>query len=199
MSEMFKNKNQVPAVSGIYALHCPKSLEIRYIGQSVNMRRRVQSHIRGDGRSHLRLTKWIKSLHNKGLAPKITILEECDNLDQREEYWINKFGLENLCNIKEGGHQRNIPTMGGVKMPWGKMQSPAQYLLIRVRKAAEETKSEDLWRVVEDIKYEHEKIRSQGVLAWVLYNIDLITRVESLWPKYLGKIDIRVAEEMLLN
>jgi group I intron endonuclease len=195
--EKINDITDCPSVSGIYALTCPLTGEVKYIGQSKNIRRRIRSHFRAKDRPYLRLAKWVKKLSHKGITPGIIIFERCENLDEREKYWINKFGLENLYNIQEGGKNVSITTIGGIKMPWGKMQSPAQYMLIRITKAAEDSQSKYLFQKVEDIKKSHDEIRNKGVLAWMLYNIELVNKNESLWNKYLGKLDIEVAENML--
>jgi hypothetical protein len=62
----------------IYALTCPSSAEIRYIGKAVSPERRLRSHIR-DARSGVvdhAAARWIRSLLQVGRAPVLRVLFE---------------------------------------------------------------------------------------------------------------------------
>lgn len=102
---MFVNENL------IYALIDPRTLEVRYIGQSSTGLTRAKSHA---WRSSLKRdaafysARWIKTLIPLGLQPKIEILEEVssrENLDIVECFWIAQGrGLGwPLINISKGG------------------------------------------------------------------------------------------------
>jgi hypothetical protein len=96
----------------IYALACPETNEVRYVGKSTNPRFRLRSgsgHIgeakRGDDTHRGR---WIRSLLARGLEPRLIILEEvvCDEWEEAERRWIAHYrGLcgDQLTNHTDGG------------------------------------------------------------------------------------------------
>jgi len=91
--------------SGIYALTCPSSGEIRYIGQSTNIQRRYASHCHSAGkpsRKKSHYQHWISSLKS---YPGIIVLEECKDLDEAEKKHIADYKKagHNLVNIAVGG------------------------------------------------------------------------------------------------
>ncbi|MCX6218321.1 GIY-YIG nuclease family protein [Spirosoma sp.] len=91
----------------IYALSCPTSGDIRYIGKADCLFLRLKSHLneankRGNYRRH-----WIKSLVDDGLIPEIEIIDECpiEEWGFWEQHYIDLFrswGL-NLVNTAAGG------------------------------------------------------------------------------------------------
>lgn len=94
----------------IYALSDPISKEVRYIGKTKSISRRLQSHIdfaRNKKRKRRYVSDWILGLLCQNLKPLITIIEEVDenNWTERETYWIKHFkNLHfNLCNLTDGG------------------------------------------------------------------------------------------------
>lgn len=94
----------------IYTLSCPISKEIRYVGKTISIERRLQSHLdyaKNSKRKRRYVSDWILSLLNQNLKPIITIIEETDedNWVQKEMYWIKHFkNLHfNLCNLTDGG------------------------------------------------------------------------------------------------
>lgn len=94
----------------IYTLSCPISKEIRYVGKTISIKKRLQSHLdyaKNPKRKRRHVSDWILSLLNQNLKPIITIIEETDedNWAHREMYWIKHFkSLHfNLCNLTDGG------------------------------------------------------------------------------------------------
>ena len=85
----------------IYGLIDPFTNEVRYVGKSINPKRRYKEHLNKMTNTHK--SAWIKSLLKIGKEPKIEIIEECsgDNWSDREKYWISFYG--NLTNLTEGG------------------------------------------------------------------------------------------------
>lgn len=92
----------------IYALIEPITMEIKYIGKTKQeLSKRLYAHMYESKTSNTKKNKWIKSLTNKGLKPKI---EEIDSVLESEwefweMYWISQFkswGF-NLKNTDEGG------------------------------------------------------------------------------------------------
>lgn len=97
----------------IYGLECPINKRIVYIGLTRNtLKKRLTSHI-SETKSKIvkneTLTKkdnWIKKLIllNEEKNIKIVILEECENLEEREIFWILKYIKEfDLKNTIIGG------------------------------------------------------------------------------------------------
>jgi group I intron endonuclease len=99
----------------IYYLQCPKTKEIRYIGQTTaTLKNRLKNHIY-ETKRNIRLGKflthkenWIKNLIQESIENKIEIilLEECEIeiSNEREVFWISKF--QNLTNIDIGGKRK---------------------------------------------------------------------------------------------
>lgn len=91
----------------IYTLSDSKG--IRYVGQTKNMKNRFNKHIfeaKKDGGKNKRCS-WIKSVLNKGLKPKMELIDEVpfDEWAFWEKYWISQiksWGF-NLVNMTEGG------------------------------------------------------------------------------------------------
>ncbi len=92
----------------IYALIEPITMEIKYIGKTKQeLSKRLYAHMYESKTSNTKKNKWIKSLTNKGLKPKI---EEIDSVLESEwefweMYWICQFkawGFD-LKNTDEGG------------------------------------------------------------------------------------------------
>lgn len=91
----------------IYSLIDPQSNQVRYIGKSINPKRRYYEHIKYvDNNSHK--SNWIKKLILQGLKPSLSIIEECDlnTWESRERYWITQY--PNLTNGTDGGEDCRI-------------------------------------------------------------------------------------------
>jgi len=82
--------------------------EIRYVGQTDNIRRRYNTHLRkaqnkNSSEYNTYKSRWIRTMIDSGNYPIIQILEECHSVEMsnlREKYWINSLindGL-NLTN-----------------------------------------------------------------------------------------------------
>ena len=88
----------------IYALICPISNQIRYVGKTNSVRVRYNAHLNDKSKSHK--SSWIKSLKIQGLKPKCIILDEVENdVSYWEQYWISQckcWGFD-LVNHTLGG------------------------------------------------------------------------------------------------
>jgi hypothetical protein len=83
----------------IYGLVDPRDGQLRYVGQtSMGFVRPKKLHAAKCG-------SWQKSLKNKGLEPEIIVLEETDDLNCAEEFWISSFRMigADLTNMTTGG------------------------------------------------------------------------------------------------
>lgn len=87
----------------IYCLKDPNTLEIRYIGVTINkLNKRLSQHWYCANSRNLQtyVYKWIRSIGEK---PIIELIEECNesNWENREIYWISHY--DNLTNHQKGG------------------------------------------------------------------------------------------------
>jgi group I intron endonuclease len=84
----------------IYTLSHPLTNEIRYVGKTINIKRRYKQHLYDKRKTHK--ANWVRSLRNDGLKPVLTVIEGCENNWQdRERFWISQFN--NLTNFSLGG------------------------------------------------------------------------------------------------
>lgn len=92
--------------SGIYALFCPDTARIRYVGQSSNIMLRFKQHVsnRKSDKAGGYYGNWIRSLKS---SPLLIVLELTDDLDAREQYWISFFRRSGcrLVNTGKGGEK----------------------------------------------------------------------------------------------
>jgi len=92
----------------IYALKCPKTLEIRYIGKADNIKKRLRCHINRARRGEEGWkNNWIRQLLAEGLEPTIELIEEVpyDKWQEYEIMYIDKYRKlgYNLTNSSDGG------------------------------------------------------------------------------------------------
>lgn len=84
----------------IYTLSHPLTNEVRYVGKTINLKRRYKQHLYDKRGKHK--VNWIQSLKRDGLKPVLTVIEECtENWQEREKYWITQY--DNLTNFLDGG------------------------------------------------------------------------------------------------
>lgn len=92
----------------IYALRCPLSDCIRYIGKAVNLKRRFREHIYSSRRQHCHKDRWIAALRAQRLRPDLVILHsvpdggDWQELERQEISKALEVGLP-LTNITAGG------------------------------------------------------------------------------------------------
>jgi group I intron endonuclease len=89
----------------IYALVDPRTGDVRYVGASVDIKRRLREHMQRSKHLDSHSARWIRQLLDEGLRPSVwqlAIVE--DGWQEIERYWINVFrGLFRLTNIMDGG------------------------------------------------------------------------------------------------
>lgn len=92
----------------IYTLKDPETNEIRYVGQTINVKQRFINHLKGNKYRNTHSTNWIQSLLNKDLNPIIEIIDTCkiEDLDVVEQKYIKEYKDKgyNLTNHSIGGH-----------------------------------------------------------------------------------------------
>jgi len=99
----------LPIENVIYCLCDPETSVIRYIGKAVNLYDRIRKHYKPSslkGATHK--NNWIKSILNKGIRPKVNVLEVCNSenaLNECEIKWIAYYKSigNDLTNGTEGG------------------------------------------------------------------------------------------------
>jgi hypothetical protein len=89
----------------IYALAEPVSRSVRYIGKTVELKRRLKQH--WYRKCNKRLHLWLKELKDSGSDPEVLILEQTDlaHWRERERRWIRPYreSGHQLFNIADGG------------------------------------------------------------------------------------------------
>ena len=103
-------KKEEEEVRFIYTLSHPTTKEIRYIGQTKNIKQRLAGHIYDSKKGQLYTNRWINSLIDKGLKPVIEVLEECtvEDVDDNEILYISllkSWGFR-LTNSESGGNRQ---------------------------------------------------------------------------------------------
>ena len=109
----------------IYTLTDPDTNQVRYVGKTVNVKRRYYGHTNENSNKRLKnshLANWLLLLLKNNKKPILEVIDECDsNWEELEKYWIAQFkawGFK-LTNLTEGGqggtgykqteeHKRNI-------------------------------------------------------------------------------------------
>jgi hypothetical protein len=95
----------------IYVLKDPTTNEIRYVGQTNDLKRRYYRHLQvsRDLKDTRHISNWIRSLSNKPIMETIEICEE-SNRNERELYWIDYYSTNgcDLCNHSNGGNGAGI-------------------------------------------------------------------------------------------
>lgn len=91
----------------IYVLKCPNTGEVRYVGKTVCLRRRINEHLRDAGKEKNHRSYWIASLLAAGLAPVVEVIDEVssEHWPQWEVAWIEFFKEQGarLVNSSKGG------------------------------------------------------------------------------------------------
>jgi hypothetical protein len=93
-------------VTYIYYLKDPITDEIRYVGKTNNLKRRLNYHIKRSSKYNFHSAAWINSLIEKGEFPIMVELEKVydDSWKDREKYWINYYREKyDLTNVLDGG------------------------------------------------------------------------------------------------
>lgn len=92
-------------ISYIYSLRDPLSLEVRYIGMTINPDKRLYDHTSAPSNDHR--GHWLKTLKRVGVRPIMELLEAVptSDVDEAERWWIAKYKESGakLTNIQAGG------------------------------------------------------------------------------------------------
>lgn len=125
--------------SCIYALSDPTTGAVRYVGQTVDPRRREWLHCSpSNNKGGRRVNLWIRRLLASGQKPVFRVVEGTDSLDEREQHWIAHFreaGCD-LLNMNAGGTD-NEHMLSAPKGNRGKRMPRAHWLKIQLRSGIE--------------------------------------------------------------
>ena len=140
--------------TNIYALVDPRNGEVKYVGKTVfPVRERLGRHIR-EARQGVVSHKcnWIRQLLNQGLKPLVLLLEETEDWQTREVFWIAHYqSIGKLTNLAEGGkgssgyrltaeqREKQVAAMRGKKRDVHFSQNQSERL--KGRRLSEETKA----------------------------------------------------------
>ena len=95
----------------IYGLKDPRDNQIKYIGKTVDIDRRIKEHNQIHRNKKSKKNSWITHLIRNGMQPIMEVLEECEESRwvERERYWIRYYkelGFD-LKNMTLGGEGNN--------------------------------------------------------------------------------------------
>ena len=92
-------------IAYIYALLDPRDNEVRYIGKTINPKRRLVEHLNDSKREYNYRAMWIKSLLKENLKPLIKFLKICPLSDfvKYETEYIQLYKNGKLTNSDETG------------------------------------------------------------------------------------------------
>lgn len=88
----------------IYALVDPRNKRVKYVGISYSAQARYHGHIQNskdcEYSTNRILSAWIEELRLVEMKPQLYLLEKIasEKRHQRENYWINYFGIGTLFN-----------------------------------------------------------------------------------------------------
>lgn len=91
----------------IYALCEPDTGEARYIGQTRNVERRLESHLSGSSGWGLHI--WLSGLVVSGVMPIIRVIESLPggvDFYARERYWIQRYVAEGAMLVNQINNAR---------------------------------------------------------------------------------------------
>lgn len=93
--------------TNIYTLIDSTTGQIRYVGKTNDLKRRLRAHCNPARFKKTHKFNWIKKLREQGLKPQIQLLEEVDmsKWKEREQWWISTLREQgcDLTNCGEGG------------------------------------------------------------------------------------------------
>ena len=136
------NKSELKNLSGVYALTCPDSGKVRYVGRSKNILSRYYGH--RSATKDLPVNQWCKKLSRNGKAPEIKVLEKHAEPEKVEAKWIKAFrdkGEADL-NLHDGGPGFAMSGSGRCEEAWSVEEMPGPFpLLVRTLWSLQNNKS----------------------------------------------------------
>lgn len=98
--------------AAIYALCCPDTGEIRYIGKANDPMARLKSHLRDARRRRTPVYDWMNSLFRAGKVPQLRVLMQSQDwkADERRLIAEHRATGSRLLNLADGGDEPHCPT-----------------------------------------------------------------------------------------
>lgn len=96
-------------ITYIYALM--DETKVKYVGKSDDPYKRLLYHVKYSKKIINYKQNWINKMvrENKEISLKILEIVPYEIWEEREVYWIAKYGLKNLVNLSVGGKGRKYP------------------------------------------------------------------------------------------
>ena len=131
----------------VYALADPETLEVRYVGQSVNPLARLRGHL-AEARRHYgnhKKKEWLESLNEDPYVVTLTTTDLADARDV-EAQWIERFLEEGhrLTNVHRVKHGRREDARGIGKRRWCPLHGEFHGLCSGARAAPEWRSTQEL-------------------------------------------------------
>lgn len=87
----------------IYALICPITKEVKYIGKTfASLKDRLSKHLY-TLKSNSKKNIWINENIKNNIYPEIILIDEVNLSNIAEQKWISYYGIDNLYNENKGG------------------------------------------------------------------------------------------------
>jgi len=150
----------------IYGLFDPLNNELRYVGKTNNIKKRISRHINEKGITHK--ICWIKSLKKSKQTPIIEIIDKVySDWKFWEKWYISYFrsiGCR-LTNMTDGGE--NPPSSSG-RTPWNKIENKDPRLENFITTIKETNKNNKYWVGRKHTEYSIQKIsnNNKGRIPW---------------------------------
>lgn len=111
---MAKAKAQAPATVQMYALCCPESGDVRYIGKAKDSGKRFVKHLADARRRKTPVYCWISSLAKRGMRPSMHVIEDSVPSDVWEDVEIRLIAEarargDRILNVADGGNAPFCP------------------------------------------------------------------------------------------
>lgn len=145
----------------IYALLCPISGDVRYVGKAGDLRQRYRDHLFQLSMKSPKVC-WIASLKKKGLRPLMSIIEVVSDTEWEvsERYWISYYREKGarLLNLRPGGEgsPKGVPLTLETRE---KMRGPRRPHSDEHRRKIGDAQR---WRRQSDAQKENLRVKTQG-------------------------------------
>lgn len=100
----------------IYVLKDPDTDQVRYVGVTFNLKKRIAAHFCPWTKDKSRKTEWVRELKQNGKRPVLAVIDSCtdDNWEEKEKFWIKNYldAGSDLFNWTPGGN------VGGLGYKW---------------------------------------------------------------------------------
>lgn len=111
----------------IYGLYCPRSGDLRYVGQAINLKRRLTRHIK-DSTTDTYKGRWIATLLRDDLKPELKAIR----IVKPDENW-RLVEQEEIANALAAGCRLTNLTKGGDGVEWATPELREAWLESRAR------------------------------------------------------------------